>query len=184
MKGIVATVVFAVFGLFAFPQAQAVPLTGTEVGNTFGWTPNSTNLLNSESNAPGREGELAPHVLFDSNAIGEVTLNFINLSPALAFFEIRTDGVATGTTAHPVVIGDLIHVGNTVAAGTTETGLMFSALNFVDVRLALGGERDWDFDWVRFEVQAVPIPAALPLFTGGLALLGFFGWRRKRTATA
>jgi len=33
-------------------------------------------------------------------------------------------------------------------------------------------------------VSAVPIPAALPLFAGGLGLLGLLGWRRKRNATA
>jgi len=31
-------------------------------------------------------------------------------------------------------------------------------------------------------IAAVPIPAALPLFAGGLGLLGFMGWRRKRRA--
>ena len=30
----------------------------------------------------------------------------------------------------------------------------------------------------------VPLPAALPLFAGGLGLLGLIGWRRKRVATA
>lgn len=30
----------------------------------------------------------------------------------------------------------------------------------------------------------VPLPAALPLFGTGLAMLGFFGWRRKRKAAA
>ncbi len=30
------------------------------------------------------------------------------------------------------------------------------------------------------EVSAVPLPAALPLFGSGLAVLGFLGWRRKR----
>ena len=33
---------------------------------------------------------------------------------------------------------------------------------------------------VPTHVSAVPIPAALPLFAGGLGLLGFLGWRRKR----
>lgn len=31
-------------------------------------------------------------------------------------------------------------------------------------------------------VSAVPVPAALPLFGTGLAVLGFIGWRRKRKA--
>ncbi len=36
----------------------------------------------------------------------------------------------------------------------------------------------------EMSVSAVPIPAALPLFAGGLALMGLLGWRRKRSATA
>jgi len=31
-------------------------------------------------------------------------------------------------------------------------------------------------------VSAVPVPAALPLFGTGLAVMGFIGWRRKRRA--
>jgi len=30
--------------------------------------------------------------------------------------------------------------------------------------------------------SAVPVPAALPLLASGLGALGFFGWRRKRSA--
>ena len=33
-------------------------------------------------------------------------------------------------------------------------------------------------------VAPVPVPAALPLFAGGLGLFGFLGWRRKRGSTA
>jgi len=32
-------------------------------------------------------------------------------------------------------------------------------------------------------VSVVPLPAALPLFGSGLAVMGFFGWRRKRRRT-
>lgn len=32
------------------------------------------------------------------------------------------------------------------------------------------------------EINAVPVPAALPLFGTGLALMGFLSWRRKRKA--
>lgn len=34
----------------------------------------------------------------------------------------------------------------------------------------------------QLRVSEVPLPAALPLMVGGLGLLGFFGWRRKRLA--
>lgn len=34
------------------------------------------------------------------------------------------------------------------------------------------------------QLMAVPLPAALPLFAGGLGLIGLLGWRRKRKAVA
>ena len=187
MRRIAVAVIVAAFALFAFAPAQAVPLTGTPEGNSFGWAPNSTNVLNYTMAVPGREGQAAPYVLFNSNAVGSVTLDFYNPGPGLAFFEVRTDGVDTGSTAHPVVIGDTIHTGGIgVASGGTDLAHLFTATSYVDIRLALGGERDWDFDWTRFEVQqsAAPLPAALPLFASGLGGLGLLGWRRKRKAKA
>ncbi len=38
-------------------------------------------------------------------------------------------------------------------------------------------------DWIRVvTVSAVPLPAALPLYGAGVALLGFMGWRKRRNA--
>jgi hypothetical protein len=34
------------------------------------------------------------------------------------------------------------------------------------------------------ESAATPLPAALPLFAGGLGAMGLLGWRRKRKAAA
>lgn len=34
------------------------------------------------------------------------------------------------------------------------------------------------------QLNPVPVPAALPLFAGGLGLMGLLGWRRKRKAEA
>jgi len=33
-------------------------------------------------------------------------------------------------------------------------------------------------------IPPVPLPAAMPLFGAGLAIMGFIGWRRKRKAVA
>ena len=35
---------------------------------------------------------------------------------------------------------------------------------------------------VQISVNVIPLPGALPLMAGGLGLLGFMGWRRKRAA--
>jgi hypothetical protein len=106
-----------------------------------------------------------PHVNLVSTGPGTVTLEFVNETNSLAFFEYRIDGLTVGTDAHPVVVGDVIHPGICVDGRTppactpprrvVET---FSANEKVEVRLALGGERDWDFDWTPFEVGEVNNP--------------------------
>jgi len=104
-----------------------------------------------------------PHVVFVSNGVGEVTLEFVNDTNSLAYFEYRIDGaVLTSGTAHPVVTGDYIYPGVTVDSRNVADPVIvtrpFEATSTVEIRLALGGERDWDFDWVTF--NALPDAAS------------------------
>ncbi len=174
----------AVCALLALATAaQATPVTGDPVGNAFGWVAPSSNLLNANSQAPGHVGQANPYVMFNSNAAGSVTLDFINLAPGYAFFETRIDGIETGTTAHPVVTGDTIHTGGTgVGTLSSVLGKTFLASSTVDIRLALGGERDWDFDWTRFYAKptgSVPdAGSSLALLSLGLASLGLIRLRK------
>ncbi|KAB1187556.1 hypothetical protein GJR98_05725 [Haloferax sp. MBLA0077] len=139
---------------FAAPAAAGFGTGGT-------WP--STNTLNKNKQAPGRVGQNAPYVEVDDVGPGAVTLNFVNQAPGLAYFEYRADGEELGSGNHPVVnadgehdVGgspprDSIYSGVGVPSGNTETKTL-EAKYYVEVRLALGGERDWDFDWVRFDV--------------------------------
>ncbi len=126
----------------------AVPA-GSEVGHVFPST-------NDDNRVAGH-----PHVNQVGTGPGTVTLEFVNDTNSLAFFEYRLDGVTVGTTPHPVVTGDVIHPGVCVdgrpapACAAGPVVQTFSAAATVEVRLALGGERDWDFDWVSFEVGHV-----------------------------
>ena len=167
------------FGLAV--AAQAAPITGDPQINAFGWVPNSTNALNYAQQTPGRIGQLAPYVLFSSNTLGSVTLDFFNPATGLAFFETRIDDVETGLNPHPVVVGDTIHTGGTAVsyAANQVLGKTFVATNYVDIRLALGGERDWDFDWVRFEVAQAQVPEPGTMALAGLALFGLAAFRRR-----
>ena len=118
-----------------------------------------------------------PHVNLVDTGPGTVTLEFVNETNSLAFFEYRIDGATVGTTPHPVVTGDVIHPGVCVDGRTPpacSTGPFvetFAAVETVEVRLALGGERDWDFDWTPFLVGQ-PVTKA-DCKRGGWADYGF-----------
>lgn len=103
-----------------------------------------------------------PHVNVVSQDNCEVTLEFVNDTNSLAYFEYRVDGIVpdSATSEHPIVTGDVIYPGVPVDGRNdpnpvvvTET---FGATDMVEVRLALGGERDWDFDWTTFDVSCDP----------------------------
>lgn len=49
-----------------------------------------------------------------------------------------------------------------------------------------GATGDFELNYTNLggEVSEVPLPAAFPLFSVALGLLGFFGWKRKRTVAA
>jgi hypothetical protein len=104
-----------------------------------------------------------PYVELVESGIGEATLNFVNNTNSLAFFEYRIDGeVLSSGTNHPVVVGDYIYSGVCVdnrieskrvaSCDRTPSVRSFSANSMVEIRLALGGERDWDFNWTSFSV--------------------------------
>ena len=97
-----------------------------------------------------------PHVDVVETTSNSVTLEFVNTTKSLAYFEYRINGVEVDRGDHPVVHGDVIYPGVCIDnRGTTRplcptnpvVETTFSTVATVEVRLALGGERDWDFDW-------------------------------------
>ena len=123
----------------------------------------STNELNKTQQVPGRIGQAAPYVNLVDVGVGYVTLDFVNKhTNSLAYFEVRIDGeVKTSGTTHPnPFVTDFIYPGVSVDTRGTSLPLTvtrtFNANEYIEVRLALGGERDWDFDWTRFDVLPIP----------------------------
>lgn len=99
-----------------------------------------------------------PHVNLVEQGPGTVTLEFVNPTYVLEHFEHRIDGVVAGTSPHLVIEGDVIYPGVCVdgrvpaACSAGPVVQARTANSTVEVRLALGDERDWDFDWTTFTV--------------------------------
>lgn len=92
------------------------------------------------------------------------------------------DTLASAPTAGTFELATVTYV---VAAGNPYIG---DSLGIeLDGQAAGGsGQVNWDLVTLNFEapLSATPLPAALPLFVGGLGLMGLFGWRRKQKAQA
>ncbi len=73
-------------------------------------------------------------------------------------------------------------------AHTANSALLSFFANGQGYHSAIGAlDESWAIDNVKIStnaISAVPLPAAFPLFAGGLGLMGLLGWRRKRSAAA
>lgn len=92
--------------------------------------------------------------------------------------------IASTTTAASVISDGWTNVSAsvTINAGNLLIG------SFLKIELVNNGGEQANWDNVRLDrsdiaVGVVPLPAALPLYGSGLAIMGFIGWRRKRKAT-
>jgi hypothetical protein len=166
--------------------------TGEELEESKTFFPASTNDLNFKKEVPSREGQDAPYVLHHETGVGEITLEFVNNTNSLAFFEVRIDGETVGTDPHPIVntafahptTGEVALIDDVVHPGVCLDGRgdpvcppgpileTLQAESLVEIRLALGGERDWDFDWTAFHVPSTA-DARDACKDGGWEELGF-----------
>lgn len=57
-----------------------------------------------------------------------------------------------------------------------------TSIDLTRSKFDIGGNGFIQGSFTDGSISSVPIPAAFPLFAGGLSLLGLFGWRRKQMA--
>jgi len=113
----------------------------------------STNEDNKNGTNPLRPGTIGPHVNLVEAGVGYVTLEFNMPEAYWACFEYRTDGdtsQSTGDNFNTEITDGLYPYYCLNDETRTET---INANEYVEVRLVFGGERDWDFDWTRFDVE-------------------------------
>ena len=137
----------------------ALLLIGISVTSVFAYTFPSTNEDNKNGTNTARPGVIGPYVNLVNKGIGEVTLEFVMPQTYLGCFEYRSDGEPSqygNIYPHPVIEGDYYYYYLCIS-NTSETRT-FYADEFVEVRSAFGGERDWDFDWTKFYVESLAVP--------------------------
>ncbi|OQA67573.1 MAG: hypothetical protein BWY36_00676 [Candidatus Diapherotrites archaeon ADurb.Bin253] len=146
----------------------------------------STNEDNKAGTNPARPGVVGPHVNLVEASTGQVTLEFVMPHDYAACFEYRSDGELSQygeIYAHPVIIGDWWYYYKCIDSSTSPFTQTFDADEYVEVRLAVGAERDWDFDWTKFEVLPnviVPEFGAIVAMLTALGALGVFFVIRRR----
>ena len=97
-------------------------------------------------------------------------------------------GVTSGTFSGSLNLLDLASynmafvTANGGTAATAAVALMNgiqNGLSYFNIHTTINGGGE-----IRGQLNAVPLPTALPLFATGLGALGLLSWRRKRKATA
>jgi hypothetical protein len=88
----------------------------------------------------------------------------------------------TFTASTPGFFNDLLKVGDTFVGGVTDTLVGDTLTVSWAGSQSWSGSQDATFSFTA-PVSATPLPATLPLFAGGLGVVGFLAKRRKRNAS-
>lgn len=131
---------------------------------------------------------------FDSGTVPSTTifttdLEFDATSPVSAELIYQWAGFSTATVPSATVAiyegttpsGTPLGTGSGSTANGTSIlgpGILLAAGDF-NVQITGNGQTGASYD-LKVDVSPVPLPASLYLFVGGIALMGFFMWRRNR----
>ncbi len=188
----------SVFGLLVgnAERAEAVPVTfGANayeyvVANSITWS--AADAAASGSVFMGTNGHLAT---ITSQAENDFMIGLVTSNPSV-FAGAWLGGNYTEWLRGPEAGSSLAYT-NWNTAEPNNNGIMYMSVGLTTPNSGAAGLGKWLDDsgvqgvpssadpvvgyFIEYEgVSAVPIPAALPLFGTGLAILGFVGWRRKR----
>ncbi len=168
----------AVFGSFNDATGEfAATLTAN--GSEFTLASFGTKVLNFGGGSDFLQGPAELNIDFGSSSITLGDGSF--LTTAVLGFR-GTDVCCNGGDSDPNSF-------NIASNGLTAIMTLWGANGFdgedaYDGTSTLGMDLRLSFNRDPSQIGVVPLPAALPLYGTGLALMGFVGWRRKRKAAA
>ena len=131
--------------LTALVASLVVGASSAAVGYTAANPTYSTNAYNQTHGGP--------YVTVTKVTGRNLTLSLVNPNNYAACFEYRTDGDTTQATGSPnynPAIADGLYPFVCLYAAGSQT-LTVRVNNYVEVRSVFGAERDWDFNWTRFD---------------------------------
>ncbi|MCP4089887.1 MAG: hypothetical protein GY746_08840 [Gammaproteobacteria bacterium] len=193
--------VAALLSLFFGLPANAVPLTLEGMGKITSWI----DLETTSGEMPGKiwgtsDTDLADRVgIFVKFANGlEGTATYSGVSGLWNTTNFTNLAADTKTGFFDNAGGDRLHflvnsaLGGTLPMAWDQLVMAFSGNFDLDYntyfgshfRASVAGWASAEFATYSSTASVVPLPAALPLFGTGLAVMGLFGWRRKRKSAA
>jgi hypothetical protein len=100
-------------------------------------------------------------------------------------FTSATSGLTASSTTLKFDLSPTVDTTNFVLSTNDENGVGY---DYMTIALCVSADCQYSTEtstaFVIASVAATPLPGALPLFAGGLGMMGLLGWRRKRKSAA
>ncbi len=145
------------------------------------------------NNGPGGSGLYVTTPISNGVTSIDLTLDFASNSSFLNFGFVLSGSGSPGNNGVSVELFDSLSnslgVFTSLTSSLTDSGFEegFFTASANGIRKAVinfayldNPPSQWTLDNVEFNVSVVPLPSAFLLYGSGMALLGFFGWKRGR----